>query len=84
MAKHGFYGVYGFNGAGIYDNWKEVMKSKQYIQGFKDKKFPCKKGAVEYMMNGLINEYGVLRMENIKTEKFYQRQNWFWRLDDLQ
>ena len=60
------------------------MKSKQYIQGFRDKKFPCKEDALEYMMNGLINEYGVLRTGEDQTDKFYQRLNWFWRLDDLQ
>lgn len=84
MAKHGFYGVYGVNGAGIYDNWNEVLNSKQYIQGFKDKKFSCKEDAIEYVMDGLINEYGVLRLGEIQTEKFYQRRNWFWWLDDLQ
>ena len=33
------YGIYGKNGAGIYTNWADVLKSKQYICGFKNKKF---------------------------------------------
>lgn len=82
MAKYGFYGVYGFNGAGIYDNWSEVMRSKPYIKGFKNKKFKRREVAVEYILKGLIEEYGVVGKSEIQVETFYQKTNWFWRLDD--
>lgn len=78
-----YYGVYGFNGGGVYDNWSEVLKSRPCIQGIKNKKFNTFSEAVAYIVSGLCEEYGVADRTAIKERLFYTRCNWFFSLDDI-
>ncbi|WP_427112720.1 viroplasmin family protein [Megasphaera sueciensis] len=65
-----YYGVYGFNGAGVYTNWASVVQSKKYIKGFMVKKFSTWQEAVAFIANslevltgsGTINQNSFIRM----------------------
>lgn len=83
MAKYGFYGVYGYNGAGIYNNWTKVEKGKEFIKGFKTKKFPSIYQAHEYIVNGLTVEYKVLKPDQVDHSIINSTTNWFFNIDDL-
>ena len=78
-----FYGVYGFNGGGIYDNWSKVESTKKFVKGIKFKGFHSKKEAVEFIINGVTNEYGLGEIENIDQEALYSHTNFFIYLQDL-
>lgn len=55
-----YYGVYGKNGGGIYNDWAKVEKSKPFVDGFKVKKFHRFKEAELFVCNGLCRDYNVL------------------------
>ena len=78
-----FYGVYGFNGGGIYDNWSKVESTKKFVKGIKFKGFHSKKEAVEFIINGVTNEYGLGEIENIDKEALYSHTNFFIYSQDL-
>ena len=78
MAKYGFYGVYGLNGGGVYDNWEKVISSKKYVKGFNVKKFSSLDNAVKYVEEGVAQV-----MENVNVDKLYTRMNWFFLLETL-
>lgn len=63
--KGGFYGVYGINFAGVYDNWNKVLQDKSKFIGFKVKKFFTKKLAVDFIVHGLIFDYHIFESESV-------------------
>ena len=63
--KGGFYGVYGINFAGVYDNWNKVLEDKSKFIGFKVKKFFAKKLAVDFIVHGLVFEYRIFESESV-------------------
>ena len=62
--KGGFYGVYGINFAGVYDNWNKVLEDKSKFIGFKVKKFFAKKLAVDFIVHGLVFVYPIFESES--------------------
>lgn len=83
MSKGVFYGVYGRNGGGIYSYWPKVQESMRYIQGFTAKKLPTRDMAVQFIVNGLVNHYGVCRAEEIQVDLLYANNNYFLYLEKL-
>lgn len=76
------YGIYGKNGAGIYTNWADVLKSKQYICGFKNKKFDNVNDAVDFVIEGLEQDYGIIGTDEVSLQSF-KKYNWFYWLEEL-
>ena len=83
MSKYGFYGVYGFNGGGIYVYWPKLQESMRYIQGVKVKKFRTRDMAVQYVVHGLVQDYGVCRESEMKKDLLYNNVNFFLYLEKL-
>lgn len=83
MSRGGFYGVYGRNGGGIYVYWPKLQESMRYIQGVKVKKLRTRDMAVQFVVNGLVNDYGVCRAEEIQVELLYANINFFLYLEKL-
>lgn len=52
MAK--YYGVYGNNGLGIYDNWDKVVKVRKYLKGNQAKSFCTFSEAKEFAVDGFL------------------------------
>jgi len=80
MGRNSFYGVYGFNGAGVYTDWDCVLKSKKYIAGFKVKKFPCISMAKEFIDEGMQNVYKAIAQDKSILPKKVNL-NWFYRME---
>lgn len=76
------YGVYGKNGGGIYTNWTDVLKSKRYIIGFKNKKFNNINDASNFVIKGLEEDYRIVSIGEV-TLKSFKKYNWFYRLAEL-
>lgn len=72
-----FYGVYGFNGGGVYDNWQKVEKAKKYVQGIKYKGFETKKEAVDFVIEGLTKVYCVGEEAKLNREALNSNTNFF-------
>lgn len=83
MSKKKYYGVYGRNGGGIYNDWHHVMKSRPYIHGGKEKGFPDKKRAVEFVIQGLVDDYRLCQRYEVCESLLYERDNYFWPLTNL-
>lgn len=83
MSKGEFYGVYGFNGGGIYVYWPKLQESRRYIQGFKVKKFQTRDMAVQFVVHGLVQDYGVCRENEIQIDLLYSNINFFLYLEKL-
>lgn len=58
--KNHFYGVYGRNGAGIYDNWTAVCLVQSQVEAFKVKKFATPQSAKDFIDDGMSNNYHVI------------------------
>lgn len=52
MAK--YYGLYGNNGLGVYDNWNKVLTSRCYIKGNCVKSFCTYNEAKEFAIDGFL------------------------------
>lgn len=52
MAK--FYGLYGNNGLGVYENWNKVVASRPYLKGNCMKSFCTFDDAKEFAIDGLL------------------------------
>ena len=83
MSKGGFYGVYGFNGGGIYVYWPKLQESMRYIQGVKIKKFRTRDMAVRFVVDGLVQDYGVCRENEVQVDLLYDNMNFFLYLEKL-
>ena len=78
-----FYGVYGKNGGGIYTNWSSVLKTRPYVESFKNKAFKRREEAMIFVIDGLEHEYGVIDL-GVLTSKTFEKWNWFYRLSELE
>ena len=78
-----FYGVYGFNGGGVYTNWYRVEKGQKYVQGIKYKSFETQKEAVDFVIEGLTQNYKVGDFSQLNQEALYSNTNYFIYSKDL-
>lgn len=83
MAKFRFYGVYGFNGGGVYIDWGKCETAKPFISGFKVKGFRTKQEAIDYIVQGLVNVYHVCMFSEIDTDALSRHTNFFLYEKDL-
>ena len=83
MAKSGYYGVYGKNSAGVFTSYERVLSCQKYILGMKIKKFVNMDEAVEFIVNGLCEEYRVISLKELNVELLYEKNNWIYYLTDL-
>lgn len=83
MSKSGYYGVYGKNAAGVFTNYDRVLSCQKYILGMKIKKFMNMDEAIEFIVNGLCEEYSVISLKELNVELLYEKINWIYYLTDL-
>ena len=66
--KGGFYAVYGYNRACIYDDWHKVQLERDKFIGHKVKKFLTKENAVRYIELGMTCIYPAIKLNNFNKE----------------
>lgn len=66
--KGGFYAVYGYNRACIYDDWHKVQLERDKFIGHKVKKFLTKENAVRYIEFGMTCIYPAIKLNNFNKE----------------
>ncbi len=78
-----FYAVAGFNGYGVYNDYRKVLESKKYIMGFKVKSFIdygiALRYAKEMYYDLQIQKFSILHP--VLHEEKYGGINWFYRTD---
>ncbi len=83
MPKFGYYGVYGKNAAGVFSNYDRVLVCQKFIHGMKIKKFMNKEDAVDFIINGLCEDYRVISLQNLNIDLLYEKTNWNYNINDL-
>ena len=83
MESQEFYGVYGYNGAGIYTDCYDALAGRRDVDSFKIKKFNEIQDAVDYVVEGLVVDYGVLPFSELDQSVLWKELNWFHWLDEL-
>ena len=81
--KKGYYGVYGKNGGGIFTNWDDVQIAQLETVGFKNKKFGNDIETLNYIVDGLIEDYKVIWCDNLNEDKILNNIGRFFELKDL-
>ncbi len=54
MKRKKWYGVYGFNGLGIYTDYQKLLDAHDYIRGGRIKSFPNQEEAEDFATDGFI------------------------------
>jgi len=83
MAKSKFYGVYGYDGGGVYNNWDLCLINRPSIPGFKTKSFNTRQEAIQFIILGLTLEYQVCRADEIVINELYTHTNLYMREGQL-
>lgn len=81
--KKEYYGVYGKNAAGIFDNWDKVKQAQSAFVGFKNKKFDSIDETIIFIANGLENSYGVIKQKDLDHNVLLTNVNIVINIEDL-
>ncbi len=84
MSKPNYYGVYGRDRAGVYTSYEKLKRDQRYIDGIKLKGFTFKSEAVQFIVNGLSNDYKTMNKDKIDTDLLKKAINWNFNILDLQ
>lgn len=76
MKRKKWYGVYGFNGLGIYTDYQRLLDARVYIRGIQIKSFPNREEAEDFARDGFIRLNGADMLFSTVPEEKLLRSNY--------
>ena len=82
-SKYAYYAAYGKNRAGIYTNWDKLESQKRFYRGLKYKGFYFISEALDFITDGICNDYSIYVLEQIDTSIIEKKRNYTFSIDEL-
>ena len=82
-SKYAYYAAYGKNRAAIYTNWKKLESQQRFYKGLKYKGFYLISEAIDFVANGICNDYKIFEQSQIDTSILEKNRNYTFSIDEL-
>lgn len=82
-SKYAYYAAYSKNRASIYTNWDEFDRHMKFYKGLKYKGFYFVDEALEYIVDGICNDYKILKPDQIDVSVLRKNKNYDFGIDKL-
>lgn len=82
-SKYAYYAAYGKNRVAIYTSWKKLESQQRFYKGLKYKGFNLLEKALDFISDGICNDYKIYEPEQIDTSILAKMKNFTFSIDEL-
>ncbi len=82
-SKYSYYAAYGKNRTGIYTNYNILEGQQKFYKGLKYKGFYFIDEAMEFIVNGICNDYKIYEESQIDVSVLAGKKNYTFSIDSL-
>ncbi len=82
-SKYSYYAAYGKNRAAVYTNYNVLESQQKFYKGLKFKGFYFLDEALDFITNGICNDYKICEADNIDTYVLAEKKNFTFSIDSI-
>ncbi len=82
-SRYAYYAAYGKNRAAIYTNWERLESQQKFYKGLKYKGFYFIDEALEFISDGICNDYKIYEPDQIDVSLLAEKKNYTFSIDSL-
>ena len=82
-SKYVYYAAYGKNKVAVYTNWEKLESQQRFYKGLKYKGFNFISEALDFISDGICNDYKIYEPDKIDTSILEKKRNYTFSIDEL-
>ena len=82
-SKYSYYAAYGKNRAAVYTNYNVLESQQKFYNGLKFKGFYFLDEALDFITNGICNDYKICEADDIDTYVLAEKKNFTFSIDSI-
>ena len=82
-SKYSYYAAYGKNRAAIYTNYNVLENQQKFYKGLKFKGFYFLDEALDFITNGICNDYKICETDDIDASVLTEKKNFTFSIDSM-